>query len=64
MPTRRVPLWLKIGYTIWVVVWLILYKQFVGWAHYLWLCHLGNVVIVIGLWTERDRKSTRLNSSH
>src|SRR5262245_48662606 len=52
MTTRRIPLWLKVGYTLWVIAWLILYKQFVSWAHYLWLCHLGNVIIVIGLWTE------------
>ena len=52
MPTRRIPLWLKIGYTLWVVVWFCLYKQFVGWQHYLWLCHIGNVIIAIGLWTE------------
>jgi hypothetical protein len=52
MPTRRIPLWLKIGYTLWVIAWIILYARFVTWQHYLWLCHLGNVVIVIGLWTE------------
>jgi hypothetical protein len=52
MPTRRVPLWLKISYTIWVVIWLVLYWRFVDWQHYLWLCHLGNVIVAIGLWTE------------
>jgi hypothetical protein len=48
----RVPHWLKVGYTLWVIVWMILYAKFVTWQHYLWMCHLGNVLIVIGLWTE------------
>lgn len=52
MSNRRVPLWLKIGYSAWVILWMILYKQYVGWQHYLWLCHLGNIIIVVGLWTE------------
>lgn len=49
---RRVPLWLKIAYTGWVIVWMILYSEYVHWQHYLWMCHLGHVIIVVGLWTE------------
>lgn len=49
---RSIPLWFKLGFTLWVIVWAVLYKQFVGWQHYLWMCHLGNVIIAIGLWLE------------
>ncbi|MCX7701089.1 MAG: hypothetical protein N2039_09440 [Gemmataceae bacterium] len=49
---RPIPWSIKLGYTVWVVVWAVLYKQFVDWNHYLWLCHLGNVVIALGLWLE------------
>lgn len=50
--TSQLPLGLKISYTVWVIAWIVLYKQFVGWNHYLWLCHLGNIILAIGLWTE------------
>jgi len=48
----RIPTWLKVSYTVWVAAWFVLYKQFVDWNHYLWLCHLGNIIIVVGLWVE------------
>ncbi len=49
---RPIPRSLKWTYTLWVIAWSILYKQFVDWNHYLWLCHLGNAIIAVGLWTE------------
>lgn len=48
----RIPLWLKVGFTIWVVVWMVLFNQVVGWQHFLWMCHLGHILIMIGLWLE------------
>lgn len=50
--SSRLPLWFKVGYTLWVVAWVILYKRFVGWHHFLWMCHLANVLVAVGLWLE------------
>ena len=48
----RVPLWLKIGYSVWAVIWTVLYAQYVPPKHFLWLCHIGNFLMAIGLWLE------------
>jgi hypothetical protein len=55
----RIPLWLKIGYTVWLVGWMAHYVH----GHYtygasysllvmLWFCYIGNFLVTVGLWTE------------
>lgn len=53
MTPARIPLWFKIGYTVWVIVWAILYARVEPslW-HFMWMCHLGNFLIAAGLWLE------------
>jgi len=48
----RVPLWLKITWTIWLVVWAPLYWKQYGLQNFLFFCDLGNVLIGLGLWLE------------
>ncbi len=48
----RVPLWLKIGWTIWLVVWAPLYWRQYGAQNFLFFCDLGNILIGVGLWLE------------
>jgi hypothetical protein len=48
----RLPLWLKIGWTIWLLVWAPLYYRQFGLQNFLFFCDLGNVLIGIGLWLE------------
>ena len=48
----RVPLWLKIGWTLWLIVWAPLYWRQYGAQNFLFFCDLGNVLIGIGLWLE------------
>jgi hypothetical protein len=48
----RVPLWLKVGYTVWLVAWLAVCLHLYPLAHLLWLCYFGNVVFAFALWTE------------
>jgi hypothetical protein len=50
--TVRLPLWLKIGWTIWLVTWAPLYWRQYGAQNFLFFCDLGNVLIGIGLWLE------------
>jgi hypothetical protein len=48
----RVPLWLKIGWTIWVMIWAPVYLKHYGAQNFLYFCDLGNVLVTVGLWAE------------
>ena len=48
----RIPLWLKLGWTIWLLVWAPLYWRQYGPQNFLFFCDIGNVLIGIGLWLE------------
>lgn len=48
----RIPLWLKIGWTLWVVVWAACYWRGYGPQNYLWFCNIANFSIAAGLWLE------------
>jgi hypothetical protein len=48
----RIPLWLKIGWTAWVLVWAPLYWKHYGAQNFLYFCDLGNLLITLGLWME------------
>lgn len=52
MPKMRIPLWLKIGWTLWLIVWAPIYWRQYGPQNFLFLCDLGNLFIAIGLWLE------------
>jgi hypothetical protein len=48
----RIPLWLKIGWTFWVVCWIPIYWKQYGAQNFLFFCDLGNLVIAVALWSE------------
>lgn len=48
----RIPLWLKVGWTIWLAVWAPLCWHQYGAQNFLFFCDLGNVLIGLGLWLE------------
>ena len=48
----RVPLWLKIAWTVWLVIWAPVYWRQYGAQNFLYYCDIGNVLIGIGLWLE------------
>ena len=52
MAPMRLPLWLKILWTIWVLVWVPLYWRQYGAQNFLYFCDLGNLLIALGLWLE------------
>src|ERR1039458_775336 len=52
MAAMRIPLWLKIGWTIWVMVWVPVYWKQYGLQNFLFFCDLGNILITLGLWLE------------
>lgn len=51
MPSR-VPLWLKIIWTLWLMVWVPVYWRQYGAQNFLFFCDIGNLLIGVGLWLE------------
>lgn len=52
MPGMRIPLWLRVGWTVWVLCWIPVYWRQYGMQNFLYFCDLGNLIIAIALWTE------------
>jgi hypothetical protein len=55
MTTRantRVPLWLKIAWTTWLLLWAPIYFRQYGAQNFLFFCDLGNLLIAAALWLE------------
>lgn len=51
-PDGRLPLALKIGFTVFVLLWIPLVLATRGWQNLLWLCDLANILVLAGLWLE------------
>lgn len=51
----RLPLWLKIAWTLWLAVWAPVYWRQYGAQNFLYFCDLGNFLIAFGLWLESRR---------
>ena len=51
-PQAGIPLWLKIAWTAFVLVWAPLYWRQYGPQNFLFYCDLGNLLIMVGLWME------------
>jgi hypothetical protein len=52
MRVMRIPLWLKVAWTAWVMVWVPVYWREYGLQNFLFFCDLGNLLIAAGLWLE------------
>jgi hypothetical protein len=48
----RVPLWLKLAWTAWLVVWAPVYWRQYGAQNFLYFCDIGNILIGAALWLE------------
>lgn len=48
----RIPLWLKVAWTAWLLVWAPIYWRQYGAQNFLYFCDVGNFLIAIGLWTD------------
>jgi hypothetical protein len=51
-PRRRVPVWLKVGWTLWLAAWAPAYASHYGPQAFLWFCDLCNFALALALWTE------------
>src|SRR5258707_11187505 len=45
MPRMRIPLWLKIVWTVWVMLWIPVYWRGYGAQNFLFFCRLCNIFI-------------------
>lgn len=52
MADMRLPLWLKLFWTVWVLGWFPVYWRQYGFQNFLYFCDLGNILIAVGLWLE------------
>jgi len=52
MLRMRLPLWLKIVWTVFVLCWAPVYWKQYGVQNFLFFCDLGNFLIAIALWAE------------
>lgn len=52
MPPRRIPLWLKLAYTAWLVVWVPSYWDYYGPYNFLWFCDIANFLFAAAIWIE------------
>lgn len=48
----RLPLWLKVGWTVWLLTWIPVYWKQYGLQNFFYFCDLGNLLIAAGLWLE------------
>jgi hypothetical protein len=52
LPNSRIPLWIKVAWSIWLLVWAPVYWRQYGAQNFLYFCNVGNFLIAIGLWCE------------
>ena len=52
MAAMRLPLWIKVVWTIGVAAWAPVYWRQYGAQNFLYFCDLGNFLIAVGLWLE------------
>ena len=52
MLNKRIALWLKISYTLMVLVIVPVYWHEYGSKNFLWFCDIGMIVILLALWLE------------
>jgi len=52
IPGMRLPLWMKLAWTLWVMIWMPVYWKQYGAQNFLFFCDLGNFLVAVALWTE------------
>ena len=49
---RRLPLWIKLLYTVWVIVLIPLWVRYQGWNNFLWFSDIAFLATCVALWLE------------
>lgn len=50
--SRQLPLSLKVGYLVWMLIWIPVYWVYIGPQNFLWLCDLANIILLFGIFRE------------
>lgn len=53
MTPLRVPLWLKLAFTAWIIGWAPSYALLLGAQNFFWLCNIASFLLLVALWSER-----------
>ena len=51
-PKHRLPLWLKVAYSVFMAVLIPVYTVNYGLTNFLWFCDVALIVTLVGLWRE------------
>lgn len=52
LAVNRIPLGLKVGWTLWVGIWIPFYWAYYGPQNFVWFCDIANLVLTVALWRE------------
>ncbi len=47
-----VPRWLKLAFTLWILVWAPSYLVLLGAQNFFWLCNIASFLLLVALWRE------------
>ena len=50
--TGRLPGWLKVTYTFWLIFWVPAYWKFYGPQNFVWFSDISNFILLAALWSE------------
>lgn len=51
--TAGVPRWLKLAFTLWVLIWAPSYLVLLGAQNFFWLCNVASFLLLVALWSEQ-----------
>lgn len=54
MSDYKLPLWLKLSFSAWILFWAPAYAVLLGPHNFFWLCNLASFLILAGLWLESE----------
>ncbi|PAU74297.1 hypothetical protein [Halomonas salipaludis] len=51
-PPAVVPRWLKLAFTLWILIWAPSYVVLLGAQNFFWLCNVASFLLLVALWAE------------
>jgi len=51
--TAGVPRWLKLAFTLWILIWAPSYLVLLGAQNFFWLCNVASFLLLVALWSEQ-----------
>ncbi|MDQ7729785.1 hypothetical protein [Halomonas sp. SpR8] len=51
-PVAGVPRWLKLSFSLWILIWAPSYVVLLGAQNFFWLCNVASFLLLVALWAE------------